>query len=84
VCRKPTRRQWNLPFNLSYEPDLFGRTRRGVEAANASYQAAGADFENVKMVLTAGTAADFFTLCEVDAEIRILDDRSLRSRKRWR
>jgi NodT family efflux transporter outer membrane factor (OMF) lipoprotein len=59
---------------LSYEPDLFGRTRRSVEAANASYQAADADFENVKLVLTAETAADFFTLCEVDAEIRILDD----------
>jgi NodT family efflux transporter outer membrane factor (OMF) lipoprotein len=69
-----TQNAWNLPFVLSYEPDLFGRTRRSVEAANASYQAAGADLENVKLVLTAETAADFFTLCEVDAEIRILDD----------
>ena len=69
-----TQSAWNLPFVLSYEPDLFGRTRRSVEAANASYQATGADFENVKLVLTAETAADFFTLSEVDAEIRILDD----------
>jgi multidrug efflux system outer membrane protein len=69
-----TQNAWTLPFVLSYEPDLFGRTRRSVEAANASYQAADADFENVKLVLTAETAADFFTLCEVDAEIRILDD----------
>jgi len=69
-----TQNVWTLPFVLSYEPDLFGRTRRSVEAANASYQAADADFENVKLVMTAETAADFFTLCEVDAEIRILDD----------
>jgi outer membrane protein, multidrug efflux system len=69
-----TQNAWNLPFMLSYEPDLFGRTRRSVEAANASYQAAGADLENVRLVLTAETAADFFTLCEVDTEIRILDD----------
>ena len=69
-----TQNAWSLPFELSYEPDLFGRTRRSVEGANASYQAAGADFENVKLVLTAETAADYFTLCEVDAEIRILDD----------
>lgn len=69
-----TQNAWNLPFVLSYEPDLFGRTRRSLEGANASYQAAGADFENVKLVLTAETAADFFTLCEVDAEIHILDD----------
>ena len=69
-----TQNAWNLPFVLSYEPDLFGRTRRSVEAANASYQAAGANFENEKLVLTAETAADFFTLGEVDTEIRILDD----------
>ncbi|HUE24250.1 MAG TPA: efflux transporter outer membrane subunit [Bryobacteraceae bacterium] len=69
-----TQNAWNLPFVLSYEPDLFGQTRRSVEAANASYQAAGANLENVKLVLTAETAADFFSLCEVDAEIRILDD----------
>ncbi|HVN05497.1 MAG TPA: efflux transporter outer membrane subunit [Bryobacteraceae bacterium] len=69
-----TQNAWELPFVLSYEPDLFGRTRRSVEAANASYQAAAADFENLKLVLTGETAADFFTLCEVDAEIRILDD----------
>jgi NodT family efflux transporter outer membrane factor (OMF) lipoprotein len=69
-----TQSAWSLPFELSYEPDLFGRTRRSVESANASYQAAGADLENVKLVLTAETAADYFTLCEVDAEIRILDD----------
>ena len=69
-----TQNAWNLPFALSYEPDLLGRTRRSAEAANASYQAAGADFENVKLVLTAEAAADFFTLCEVDAESRILDD----------
>jgi multidrug efflux system outer membrane protein len=69
-----TQNAWNLTFVLSYEPDLFGRTRRSVEAANASYQAAGADLENVKLVMTAETAADFFMLCEVDAEIRILND----------
>jgi multidrug efflux system outer membrane protein len=69
-----TQNAWNLPFMLSYEPDLFGGTRRSVEAVNASYQAADADLENVRLVLTAETAADFFTLREVDAEIRILDD----------
>jgi multidrug efflux system outer membrane protein len=69
-----TQNAWELPFVLSWEPDLFGRVKRSVEAANATYQAAGADFENVKLVLTAETAADYFTLCEVDTEIRILDD----------
>jgi NodT family efflux transporter outer membrane factor (OMF) lipoprotein len=69
-----TQNVFQLPFVLNYEPDLFGRTRRNTEAANESYQAASADFENVKLVMTAEAAADYYTLSEVDAEIHILDD----------
>src|SRR5947207_9783747 len=32
----------SLPFTAGYEVDLFGRRRRSVEAAQASYQATGA------------------------------------------
>src|SRR5690242_17010968 len=32
-----------LPFTVSYEVDLFGRRRRSIEAAEASYQAGAAD-----------------------------------------
>jgi len=42
-----------LPFTVGYEVDLFGRRRRSIEAAQASYQASAADLENVRLVITA-------------------------------
>lgn len=68
-----TQSDYTLPFTVSYEVDLFGQRRRTIEAAQASYQANAADFENVRLVLTAELAADYFTLRELDSEIAILD-----------
>jgi NodT family efflux transporter outer membrane factor (OMF) lipoprotein len=62
-----------LPFTVGYEVDLFGSRRRSVEAAQASYQASAADLENVRLVLTAELAADYFTLRQVDTQIAILN-----------
>jgi multidrug efflux system outer membrane protein len=64
---------WYLPFTVSYEVDLFGRRRRQIESAQASYQASAADLENVRLVLTAELAADYFTLRQLDSEIAILN-----------
>ena len=68
-----TQSNWLLPFSVSYEVDLFGKRRRTIESAQASYQASAADLENVRLVLTAELAADFFTLRQLDSEIGILD-----------
>jgi len=68
-----TQSNYLLPFTLSYEVDLFGAVRRGVEAAQASYQASAADLEGVRLVLTAELAADYFTLRQLDTEIAILN-----------
>jgi outer membrane protein, multidrug efflux system len=68
-----TQGNWYLPFNVSYEVDLFGKRRRQIEAAQASYQASGADLENVRLVLTAELAADYFTVRQLDSEIGILN-----------
>ena len=64
-----TQNVYQIPFQLNYEVDLFGRVRRNVEAANAQYQATAADLENVRLLITSDLAADFFTLRELDAEI---------------
>ncbi len=61
-----------LPFTVGYEADLFGRRRRSIEAAQASYQATAADLENVRLVITAELAGDYFTLCQLDSELSIL------------
>lgn len=68
-----TQSTWSLPFNVSYEVDLFGKRRRTIEAAQATYQASAADLENVRLVLTAELAADYFTVRQLDSEIGILN-----------
>jgi NodT family efflux transporter outer membrane factor (OMF) lipoprotein len=66
-----TQGNYSLPFTVSYEVDLFGKRRRTLEAAQASYQASAADLENVRLVLMAELAADYFTVRELDSEIGI-------------
>ncbi len=63
----------SLPFTVAYEVDLFGRRRRSIEAAQASYQASAADLENVRLVITAELAGDYFTLRQLDTELGILN-----------
>jgi len=68
-----TQSDFIIPFNLTWEPDVFGGVRRGVESANAAYQASTAGLENVRLVLTSELAVDYFTLRELDAEIAVVD-----------
>ncbi len=67
-----TQSSYTLPFTVSYEADLFGRRRRSIEAAQASYQATGADLENTRLIITAELAGDYFTLRQVDTQLGIL------------
>jgi multidrug efflux system outer membrane protein len=64
---------YTLPFTVNYEVDLFGRRRRSIEAAQASYQASAADLENVRLLVTSELAADYFTIRQLDTEIGILN-----------
>jgi NodT family efflux transporter outer membrane factor (OMF) lipoprotein len=67
-----TQNVFTIPFSVSYELDLFGRVRRNLEAANASLQASAADLENVRLVLAAELAADYFNLRELDREAGVV------------
>jgi outer membrane protein, multidrug efflux system len=71
VTAAVTQGNWIVPFNVSYEVDFSGKLRRTREAAQAAYQASAADLENVRLVLTAELAADYFTVRELDSEIGI-------------
>ncbi len=62
-----------LPFTVGYEVDLFGRRRRNIEAAQASYQGTAANLENVRLVISAELAGDYFTLRQLDTELGILN-----------
>jgi len=69
-----TQSTYEIPFLLNYEPDLFGKQRRSMQAANASLQSTAADLYNANLVLTAELAADYFNLRELDAELHVVQE----------
>ncbi len=69
-----TQNTYEIPFLLNYEPDLFGKVKRSLQAANASLQGTAADLYNVNLVLTAELAADYFSLRELDAETQVVQE----------
>jgi multidrug efflux system outer membrane protein len=73
VSKPVSQSNYILPFTAGYEVDLFGQRRRSIEAAQASYQSSAADLENVRLVITAELAGDYFTLRQLDSEIGILN-----------
>jgi outer membrane protein, multidrug efflux system len=54
--------QADAGFDASWELDLFGRVRRGREAARADEQAAVADLRNAQVTVTAEVARNYFVL----------------------
>jgi NodT family efflux transporter outer membrane factor (OMF) lipoprotein len=72
--RPLTQSTYEIPFLINYEPDLFGRVRRNLEASNANLQATAAQMYNVNLVLTAELAADYFSVRELDAEIAVVQE----------
>lgn len=72
VISPVSQNSYTLPFTVSYEVDLFGRRRRSIEAAEASYQANAADLENVRLLITTEVAGDYFTLRQIDTQMKFL------------
>ncbi len=63
-----------LPFDLSYEVDLWGRIRRTVAAARAEAQASAGDLASMTLSMQAELAYDYFELRNADAQKRLLDE----------
>ena len=63
-----------LPFDLSYELDVWGRVRRTVAASREEAQATAADLATVSLSLHAELAFDYFELRSADAQKELLDD----------
>ena len=71
-----------IPVDMTYEPDVWGRVRRNVEAYRASAQASFADLEAVGLSLHAELAMDYFQARELDAEAQLLDS-TVTGYQRW-
>jgi len=67
-----TYNDFQLPINLSYEIDAWGRIRRMVQSATASQQATEADLRFVRLSVAASLATDYFNMREAETESKIL------------
>lgn len=63
-----------LGGQASWEPDLWGRVRRTVEAARENAQASAADMAAIDLSLHAEMASDYFALRGLDAQVKLLHD----------
>ena len=62
-----------LTGTASWEPDIWGKVRRSVEASQASAQASEADLESLRLSTQATLAQNYFQLCALDAQKKLLD-----------
>lgn len=62
---------WRAGLDASWEIDVFGGVRRGVEAAKADYQAAEEDRRNVQVQIAAEVANDYVFLRGVQRQLEI-------------
>lgn len=61
-----------IPFDLTYEVDVWGRVRRAYEASKAQYKASVDDSAVVTQTVEADIAQDYFNLRSFDAQNAIL------------
>jgi outer membrane protein, multidrug efflux system len=62
---------WQAGFDASWEIDIFGGIRRGVEAADANYQAVAEDRADVTLTLLAEVARDYIDLRGAQRRIEV-------------
>jgi len=63
----PNSNTFNLPFDVAWEPDLWGRVRNTVRQSTNAAQVSAADLENQRLTEQANLAVFFFELRGQDA-----------------
>ena len=61
-----------MPFDISYQADIWGNIRRSVTASKDTAQASAADLENAKLTFQAQLAQMYFQLHGLDADAELL------------
>lgn len=64
----------NIPFDATWDADVWGRVRRTIEAGIETAQASAGDLETMRLSLQSELALDFFQLHGLDAQKKLLDD----------
>ena len=67
-----TANTFRVPLDFSYELDLWGRIRRGFEAARADAQSSYAALNNALLTVRAEVARNYFIIRALDAELAIV------------
>lgn len=62
-----------LALAVDYEVDLFGRVRRELAAGQAGVERAAADLENVRLLLAAEVAINYFSVRSLESELAVID-----------
>jgi NodT family efflux transporter outer membrane factor (OMF) lipoprotein len=70
---KPTN-FFQLPIDVTWTPDFWGRVRRTVESNQAAAQASAGDLETARLSLQAELAQDYFQMRTLDAQKKLLDE----------
>jgi NodT family efflux transporter outer membrane factor (OMF) lipoprotein len=65
---------FNLNLNASWELDLWGKVRRGIESGEANWQASAADLELVRLSAQAAVAQNYLSLRISDVQRRVLEE----------
>lgn len=68
-----TASNYTAGIGADWEPDLWGKIRRTVEASTATAQASAADLANARLSAQATLATDYFELRVQDEQKRVLD-----------
>ncbi len=69
----PTTNAYKAGAGATWTPDIWGASRRGLEAAKAGAAASRADLGNARLALEVDLALDYIQLRQLDEEKRILD-----------
>jgi NodT family efflux transporter outer membrane factor (OMF) lipoprotein len=73
ILRGTTYNDFVLPFDVSYQADVWGRVRKNVESYREQAQASAADLATVNLSMHADLAVDYFQARSLDAEEQLLD-----------
>jgi NodT family efflux transporter outer membrane factor (OMF) lipoprotein len=72
---------YDLNASFNWELDLFGGTRRGIEAAQAEYQAANAAVAATQLEITSAVAESYVSIRTLQARLAIARERAVTQEK---